>query len=326
MGLYLGVDGGNTKTLAVVSDASGEVLGVGRAGNGDIYGADSPEAAMEAVREAVAAAISSAGGGHIEFGTFSIAGADWPEDFDYIASSLQDLCADLRVVHDSFGALRAGTQDGVGVAVICGTYGTCGAMGPTGARWQGSFWHRAEGGAVPLGQAATEHVFDAEVGMVPPTTLRETLLEFYGESSVEDLLHRFTRREGTPRRADGAVAALLLAAALEGDRGAQSVVEAQGFRAGLYAAAAASQVGLSGEFPLVLAGGVLRFRPNPLEEVIVRTVRERHPHVTPARPRFEPMVGALMLSLDRAGITVGPEVERRLIETGPSQEFYDSRQ
>ena len=36
--LYLGVDAGNSKTVAVLADAAGTVLGYGRGGCGDIYG------------------------------------------------------------------------------------------------------------------------------------------------------------------------------------------------------------------------------------------------------------------------------------------------
>ncbi|MEO6714578.1 MAG: hypothetical protein ABIM89_14250, partial [Mycobacteriales bacterium] len=59
--LYLGVDAGNTKTDALLCDEQGRVVGSGRDGMGDIYGADTPEAAVAAVRAAVLAAIEGAG-------------------------------------------------------------------------------------------------------------------------------------------------------------------------------------------------------------------------------------------------------------------------
>ena len=45
-GLLLGVDGGNTKTAAVVVDRGGAVLGAGGAGCGDIHNGASPEPAL----------------------------------------------------------------------------------------------------------------------------------------------------------------------------------------------------------------------------------------------------------------------------------------
>jgi N-acetylglucosamine kinase-like BadF-type ATPase len=46
MKLVLGVDGGNTKTLALVAREDGAVIGTGRAGCGDIYGSTSANVAM----------------------------------------------------------------------------------------------------------------------------------------------------------------------------------------------------------------------------------------------------------------------------------------
>ena len=44
--LLLGVDGGNTKTIAVVARSDGTVLGTGSAGCSDVHNAVSPEAAL----------------------------------------------------------------------------------------------------------------------------------------------------------------------------------------------------------------------------------------------------------------------------------------
>jgi N-acetylglucosamine kinase-like BadF-type ATPase len=61
MNFLLGVDGGNTKTLALVAGDNGVILGTGRAGCGDIYGATSQEAAIAEIEHAVVAAITEAG-------------------------------------------------------------------------------------------------------------------------------------------------------------------------------------------------------------------------------------------------------------------------
>ena len=56
--VVLGVDGGNTKSVAVVVDEDGAVLGRGQSGCSDIYGAASLEEAMvEAWKQEVGTAI-----------------------------------------------------------------------------------------------------------------------------------------------------------------------------------------------------------------------------------------------------------------------------
>jgi len=59
--VYLGVDGGNTKTLALVATADGAIVGAGRGGPCDIYDVAHPDAAignvLDAVRDALAGAL-----------------------------------------------------------------------------------------------------------------------------------------------------------------------------------------------------------------------------------------------------------------------------
>ena len=61
-GLLLGVDGGNTKTVAVVVDRGGAVLGAGGADCGDIHNAGSPEPALVEIVRAATAALDAAFG------------------------------------------------------------------------------------------------------------------------------------------------------------------------------------------------------------------------------------------------------------------------
>ena len=79
-GAYLGVDAGNSKTVALVCDDRGTVLGWGRAGIGDIYGAPDEQTAVRNVFTAVDAALDAAGVDAIRAAAFCLAGVDWPED------------------------------------------------------------------------------------------------------------------------------------------------------------------------------------------------------------------------------------------------------
>src|SRR5687767_3184837 len=123
MSYILGVDAGNTKTVALVARLDGTIAGVGRGGCGDIYaGADG---AVAQVERAVGAALEAAEARPLDLatGAFSMAGADWPEDFAFIESAVGRLGFGQRiiVVNDALGALRAGSPDGNGVSVVCGT-------------------------------------------------------------------------------------------------------------------------------------------------------------------------------------------------------------
>src|SRR5215213_2547894 len=118
MRLVLGVDGGNTKTLALVARNDGVLVGTGRAGCGDIYGAASPAAAIVEIEQAVNAALleASVPSSEVEASVFSLAGADWPEDFQFLENAMRLRCygKNILIVNDALGALRAGSPDGTG--------------------------------------------------------------------------------------------------------------------------------------------------------------------------------------------------------------------
>ena len=85
----------------------------------------------------------------------------------------------------------------------------------------------------------------------------------------------------------------------------------------------ARQVGIEGTpFTLVLAGGVLRHPVRLLHEVLLRRVRSSSPDVRVVESRFEPVVGALLLAFEHAGITLNESLLARLTLTLPPAAFF----
>ena len=128
LALLLGVDGGNTKTLAVVPRPTAAGRGGGRAGRADLYNARVAGARARRDREGLDGALGAAGANarRSRRAAFSLAGADWPEDFDVATPRTGEQAGPshrARVVNDAVGALRCGTTDTVGVAAVIGTYG-----------------------------------------------------------------------------------------------------------------------------------------------------------------------------------------------------------
>jgi N-acetylglucosamine kinase-like BadF-type ATPase len=319
--LVLGVDGGNTKTIALVARPDGTILGAGRSGCADIYGAPTPADAIREITIAVTAAVGSAAASveDVAVAAFSLAGADWPEDFGLIEAELAPLlpgCRAIEVVNDAIGGLRAGTTDGVGVAVVCGTGGCVGARSPEGRVWHSSWWGLHTGGWA-IGTDALDAVYAAELGIAPGTTLSARALEVFQAADVEAVLHSFTRRGGRGAFEASLFAPAVLAEAVAGDEVARRVVVAQGAKLGDYARAGARIVGLEGRpYPLVLLGGVLR---GAGAELLVGEITARLPDGVRAETAFEPAAGALLLALDAAG---GAVDESRLSETFPGPALF----
>lgn len=137
--LYLGIDAGGTKTHALIADDEGQVRGLGHAGTGNWEGVglEGARAAYEtALTEALAQAEISVG--QLSAAGYGLAGFDWPSD----TARLQPVVQSLGVpgpwvlVNDTDVALRAGTDDGVGVVIISGTGTTVAGCNAAGERWR----------------------------------------------------------------------------------------------------------------------------------------------------------------------------------------------
>jgi N-acetylglucosamine kinase-like BadF-type ATPase len=326
MRFLLGVDGGNTKTLALVAREDGVILGTGRAGCGDIYGAASPEAAIAEIERAVNAALTEAcmQPTQLTAGAFSLAGADWPEDFALLEESMRarGYGQQIVVLNDAMGALRAGSPDGIGVVVACGTGAAVGARGRDGRFWHSSFWQQTQG-ADELGRRALQTVYRAELGIDPPTLLTERILNVYGARSVEQLLHQLTGRDRPRSEKRRQLVRVLFDAAEAGDAVSRRILVAHGESLGDYAIAAASKVKLLEEpFTLALTGGVLR-HPSPiLREALVLRVREAAPGASAIQSRFEPAVGAVLLALDVLSIDPDAALLEQIERTMPEAGFF----
>jgi len=298
--LVLGVDGGNTKTVALVAHTNGSIVGSGRGGCSDIYGAPSFEAALGEIEAAVQAALpTGASTADVATAVFSLAGADWDEDKAELAGALARLVprADVTVLNDAIGALRAGTEDGVGVSVVVGTGGCVGAVGRDGRQWHSSWW-ALHTGAWAIGSDALRAVYEAELAVAPPTALTAAALELFEAATVEEVLHAFTRRGGRHAWDAAHFAPTVLRAARAGDEVAEAIVRDHGSKLGAMARVAVSRVGLEAPFPLVLLGGVLR---GDGSELLMGEIASRLPEADPVRPAREPVAGALLAALDRAG-------------------------
>jgi N-acetylglucosamine kinase-like BadF-type ATPase len=317
--VLLGVDGGNTKTIALVAREDGTIVGIGRAGRADIYNAPTPEAAIDEIVQAASDAIAAAGGAgaDVEAAAFSLAGADWDEDFALLEDVLParlGLRGKTLVVNDAIGAIRCGSDDGIGVAVVCGTHGVAGGRGRDGRVFHLGFWPDASG-ADALGRRALRAIWRAMIGTGPVTALEPAALACYGASDARDLLHRFTGR-GLPEVSYATLARAVLDTAEAGDAVAHEIVLADGHVLGDQARACAEQVGLSGSpYQLVLAGGVLR-HPSPL---LVNALTSRVPDALVTRSRHEPAVGALLMAFDATALEPDPD---RLEASIPDGSFY----
>jgi N-acetylglucosamine kinase-like BadF-type ATPase len=316
--IVLGVDGGNTKTIALIVGADGAVLGKGRAGCADVHGIRGPAAAIDEIEAAVSAALASAAirVDELAAAVFSLAGADWEEDFDFIRAELHGRLGidGLLVVNDAIGLLRCGSATAVGVAVGVGTGAAIAARNSTGAVFHLGFWPDPMGGDALI-RGALRATYRADLGLAPSTSLAARLCELFAAGSVAELRFLLNRRERSNGVVGRGIPSIVLDEADAGDYVASELVSELGRSLGQAARITADAVELESSEPLVLGGGVMSHPSNRLADGIAAAGG----FDTIVRSRLQPVVGAVALAFDV--IAFEPPLER-LIGALPDEGYF----
>ena len=328
MTLLLGVDGGNSKVIALLARPDGTIVAAARhSGTADIYAPQGAEAAVALVGRVVDEALAKAAvtPSDVVRAVFSMAGADWPEDVVLLERAFAGagFNGPAVVVNDAIGALAGAVPAGPAVVVSIGTGAATGARANDGSTWHSSFWQSPHG-AAELAQHTLAAVVRSELGIEAPTVLRQRLLEINGDDDVNAMLHRFTARGASALPAGPMVHALFDAAG-SGDAIATDVVRIHGTGLGGVAAAAARRVGIDhGPFALAFSGGLARKGAEGLIDAAIEMMRRSGQAPVPVAPRWQPAVGALVIGLEAGSSGSLPdEVGVRLDASAPPPPFYD---
>jgi N-acetylglucosamine kinase-like BadF-type ATPase len=322
----VGVDGGTTKTIALVADECGRILGAGRAGNSNWSGPDVEEP-MRVVVAAVQEALGQAGlsGDHVAAGVFCLAGADWPEDHERRQAVLTRSRLARRVIvkNDALAGWRAGTRQPYGVVVAAGTGTNTCVVTPDGREWCYGYyaWY---GGAATLSQEAIEAVLRQEDGRGAPTTLTPLVLNWLGYPTVDDLLKAVVADQLDHERVL-TLCPLVFEAAYGGDEVAADLIVKQGLVLAGYATAAIRRFEMGDiEFDVVLSGSLFKGQGSLLVDTVTQAIHRLAPRARIARVQFEPAVGAVLLAYDALGLVVGEEMYDNLAQTAPAPEFFST--
>lgn len=328
--LFCGVDAGNSKTVALVADEHGRVLGRGRAGTGDIYGVQSASVAVAAVITAMRIAVHEAGGSlsSLRHTAFRLAGVDWPEDEHYWHGALAREVPELVsycVKNDGYALLRCGELSGAGIAVTAGTGAAVAARGWEGQEYCAGWWIQEPLGGRDLGPQAFRAVVAAELGTSPSTLLTERLLDLYGVPDVATLLHTFTSREHRrPARDQWRAARTVLMTSDAGDPVARAIVERHAVGFADHTAVAALRVGFRPEdesVPLVLGGSLLTSEHPALRHALTAALAERGFARAPYAMGGSPVSGALLDALAEGGVALDLGIRDRVVQALHPSEF-----
>ena len=311
-GIVLAVDGGNSKTDLALVREDGELLAHVR---GPL---SSPhhlglEASVLLLQSLLDEALTASGNGRPRMSVAEIflAGVDFPAEEEQLRAELaeRELAGHIVVGNDTLALLRAGTERGWGVAVVCGAGINCVGVGPDGSHVRfpalGAItgdW----GGGYDVGSEALFAAARSEDGRGARTSLEQAVPRHFGLDSPGALAEELHARRISHRRLIE-LAPVVFAEAAH-DAAAAAIVDRLAAEVVALARVALTRLGLERKrVEVVLGGGLLRAGDERLQAAIVTGLAEVGNDITVHTTDAPPVVGAALLGLDWLGCQRGCE-------------------
>ena len=306
----LSIDQGGTKTDILIADEKGNILGFGNDRDQQRPEGERRAVRMVRIRYAAEKAAKDAGISlsDICMVSASCMGADWEFEYEVGRKNIRNTLgvADVELYNDCVGAMRGGTEViGRDCAVLClGTGANCAVYNRDGEKHIFHYYMKGiHQGAGAIGNFIFQAVYDAECGLGEETALTQILLDEIGYSSVEEMHMAITTgrtEDEKPNRPSYQIYAPLLFRAVDkGDKVATNYLDWLCKEIVQYVVIGARKLSI-GDRPIavVLSGGVPKGGDIMLER-LQYFLKSALPNSTCTEARLEPVVGALLLGLDK---------------------------
>lgn len=298
----LALDGGNSKTDILLVDEHGSVMTRTRSGPfiPHLVGA---VRAVELLAPDIERALASAPGGHVTLIAGYLANADLPIEEELIAAAIASYgwSDSVIVENDTLAMLRTGTEQGHGVAVVCGAGINCIGVGENGERVRFPALGRITGdwgGGLGISKEVLWYTSRAHDGRGPATSLSQAVASHFGlphAAAVAEAMH--LRSIDYDRMHE--IVPLLFGEANAGDPIARAVVHRQAQELALLVTNALERLHLTDGTPeVVMGGGMLTSGEPLLVDVVINLVLAAAPGARITIVEDQPILGSALLGLE----------------------------
>jgi N-acetylglucosamine kinase-like BadF-type ATPase len=301
MNVAVAVDGGNAKTDLALVGEDGTLLALVRG-----PGSSPHHLGVEGALDRIEALLDEAGAERpVAVAELLLAGVDFPREVATIQGRVEQRgwAESVEVANDTFAVLRAGTDRGWGVAVVCGAGINCLGLAPDGreARFPAlgditGDW----GGGQDVGAAAVWAAARSEDGRGPRTSLERSVPAHFGLVTPLQLAEA-VHVGSIPERRFVELAPIVLATAAD-DAVAAAIVDRLAEEIVTFVRVALARIGpLAEPADVVLGGGVVQSRDPRLLAAIERGLAQLAVPLTTIVAEAPPVLGAALRALDRLG-------------------------
>lgn len=305
----IGIDGGGTKTEAVIADLDGNILGIGRAGASN-YHVLGLEQAIASIKEAIEHARENSKLNIQKFKVvcLGLAGAGRPNDRSILLDAIRNLgiFGTIIIKHDAEIALAGATVLQPGVIVIAGTGAMAYGVSPSGEVKRSGGWGNIlgdEGSAYYIGRKALNAICKAYDGRGNPTVLLDAIIEFWKLKDFDSIIKKVYGMTN-PVQDIASIAPLVSESAEMGDQVAIEILKDSAKELALCAISVIKGLEMQNiRFPVAISGSVFN-----AGEIILKPFKEQIISVSKfadiIRPMFSPVVGSILLALSEVGVCI----------------------
>jgi N-acetylglucosamine kinase-like BadF-type ATPase len=315
--LVLAVDGGNSKTDLALLREDGALLAHVRGGLSSPHhlGLAGAVALLQGLFDAALAqaGLSVDGGPPAAVGRLLLAGLDFPAEERELHDAVAPLgwARSIAVANDTFAVLRAGTERGWGVAVVCGAGINCVGVGPDGRHVRfpalgaiSGDW----GGGFDVGLAALSAAARGEDGRGPRTALEQAVPAHFGLTTPAELAEAI--HLGTIARRRIVELPPVVFEASGSDPVAAAIVDRLAAEIVVLVQVTLRRLELTGgPVDVLLGGGLFQQADGRLLDAIHAGLRGAADEISLRVTASPPIVGAALLGLDELG--AGAEAQER---------------
>ncbi len=301
--LYLGADGGGTKTHIVLINEDKNLVGEGFAG------ASNPlrvglETAVSNIIQAInltcdKAQISRGDIVSVVLGLAGVRREDWQRRVRERFVGLMSIRR-TNVVTDAEIALYGTTLGKAGIVLIAGTGSICYGKNEAGKIAIAGGWGPIagdEGGGIGIARRALQAIAKATDGRGKPTILSEAGMEYFRSATPEDLLVAIYSPQIDTARIAG-FARYVVEAAQDGDEIAVEILKEAGLELGLSAVAVIKKLELSKrKVPIGQVGSIFK-AGHLLTDSLIETVHTFAPKAFLANPKLSPATAAAQMAFE----------------------------
>lgn len=310
--LFLGIDGGQSHTEAVIADENGNILGRGFGGALD-HG-NLPEGRRRlktAITESVNNALQKAGLSKIEKIRFASVHCGLTGGADYKDEIIREIidAEKLVVGHDALTALFGATGGQSGIVVIAGTGSIVFGINEQGktARAGGlGYIFSDEGSGFWLALETIKFAIKEQDGVISDCGLRDSVLDFFKVGEVRELTNAFYN-DNISRDKIASFAETISLKAENGNEFLKNLIKSGADRLVENVKGASKNLEFGNKiFKVSAVGGM--FQSRLMKSFFVEILKEKIPNAEYCEPKFPPPIGALFLAYLNSSIEINERI------------------